>query len=320
MGTYLLKFKKRTPEQIIFMKKILFFTFAFLSTSLVFAQMDFGQSRVKTQSFLDTIPFIFENNSIIITIEIQGQQGNFILDTGAPTVLSKSFQTQLKLAPTGSIRVRAANRQVQEQDYTLIPELNIHQIDFINVPALVMDLAQTPLKDSPIQIDGIIGSNQLKDVVLQIDFAQKILVFSDKKEHLDVHKTKGIKMKLDKSYRPFIPVNVSGKKTEVLFDTGFNGLYAMPIEFYHFHKKYFLKYALKKGGATSAYTSIYGETNEEDLPLIRCPYLKIGAIELQKVVTLPYPGQEALLGMELLEEGVVTLDYLKRRFYFQHNY
>lgn len=298
------------------MKKVLFLIFALFYTFIVFGQMDFSQSQLKTQGFLDTIPFQFENSSIIIAVEIQGEKGNFMIDTGAPTILSKTFQKKINIAPTGSIRVRGGNNQVQQQDYTLIAECRIGQLDFMNVPALVMDLEQTPMKDSPIPIDGIIGSNQLKDLVLQIDLVKKILTLTDEKKRLHLHKKNGIKMKLDKNHRPFISINVSGKKTQALLDTGFNGLYAMPIDFYHFHKNFFLKHALKKGGATSSYSTVYGEIAEENLPLIRCPYLKMGQLELEKVVTLPYPGREGLLGMELLEEGVVTLDYLNKRFYF----
>lgn len=288
----------------------------FVQTQKISYPIDCNQSQLSQTSFLDTIPFQFIHDNIIIEATFDGYKGNFVLDTGAPTVLSQSFYKKLNITPTGYIRVRDAGNQVQEQAYLVLPQATIQTAQFWDIPALIMDLEQTPLKDSPIKIDGLIGSNQLKDVVLQIDFAKKVLILSDNAQQLGLHKKEGLKIKLDDTKRPFVKVNVSGKKAEVLIDTGFNGLYAMPMDFFRFHQKHFMQHALKKGRATSSYTGLYGDATDETLPLIRCPYLEIGDVVLEKVVTLPYPGREGLLGTELLEEGVMTIDYVEKRFYF----
>lgn len=303
------------------MQQILLFIFSVLPLLFVQIQktsypIDCNQSQLSQVSFLDTIPFQFIRNNIIIEATFDGHKGNFVLDTGAPTVLSQSFYKKLDIIPTGYIRVRDASNQVREQAYLVLPKAAIQTTQFWDIPALIMDLEQSPLKGNSIKIDGLIGSNQLKNVVLQIDFAKKILILSDNAQQFGLHKKEGLKIKLDDTKRPFVKVNISGKKAEVLIDTGFNGLYAMPIDFFRFHQKHFMPHALKKGGATSGYTGIYGDATTESLPLIRCPYLEIGDVVLEKIVTLPYPGQEGLLGTELLEEGLITIDYVDRRFYF----
>lgn len=292
--------------------------FVFLLTSLAStAQPNFNQTTPNQQNFLETIPFHFIANRIIIQATIEGKEGRFLLDTGTPTILSKKFYQQLDLPEAGYINVRDATNQVQQQPYTFIPKMALGQAEFSNTTALVIDFEQTPIVEEELEIDGMIGSNLFRNIAVQLDLEKQQLVLTDKIERLKLGANKALKMKLDNSNRPYLTLKIEGKKDKVLFDTGFPDVYVMTAFFYKKYEQLWQPYIISKDNSLFTYEGIYGnEATLENLPLLRLPSIQIGDKKVEKVVVSPSYFKEALLGTELLKYGKVTLDFVKKRFYF----
>ena len=296
----------------------LFLFFFFLFPLSLFAQIDFTESTLVQKNFLERIPFEFTANKIILKAKIAGKEGRFLLDTGAPTIISKAFQQSLQLPDSGTIDVRDATNQVQRQAYVVLPSISLGNLKFSNGVALVLDFQQTVVADEGLEIDGFIGSNLFQDIIIQFQLEQKELLLTDRKEKLNLQEAKTTKMKLSQIGQPYIPIKVDGVKELALFDTGFPDVLAITAFFYQKNKKRLQPYRLSKTENTISYEGIYGgETKGENLPLLRLPTVTIGKKTLEKIVTLPAYLNETLVGTELLRYGIVTLDYKNQKFYLR---
>jgi len=69
----------------------------------------FEKETISTQPFKTTFPFQEKNGFIIIEVEIEGNKGNFIFDTGATTKLDPNFASKLKTKKLGKIKTVDSN-------------------------------------------------------------------------------------------------------------------------------------------------------------------------------------------------------------------
>ena len=75
------------------------FLIAFIGELALFAQLSlFAQYRV-------TVPYVKENGKITINAEVNGHQGRFLVDTGAPCSLTYSFMQRAGIVPFDSVQV-----------------------------------------------------------------------------------------------------------------------------------------------------------------------------------------------------------------------
>lgn len=279
------------------------------------AQPDFNQGKIQQQHFTEVIPIEWENNKILIATQVSDQKGKFLLDTGAPTLLSKSFFETLNLAPSGNIKVVDANGNSEPMPYLIIPKIEIGALVFTNIPALVIDFENSPLKCVNDTIHGFIGSNLLKELIVQFNIPQRALRLTDQPDDLELPSA-GLSLSLDNGGQPILDIQLGDEQTTAFFDTGFNGLYSITKEIFEQNKTYFESIVIAKGKGSSGQTGIYGSDQQSDQQyLLKLPEFRIGNHLIEDVCTIPSPGDKALIGTELFEYGQVTLDYINKRFY-----
>lgn len=283
-----------------------------------------GQSRslkngkVNSKNYYEEISFEFEKNKIIIPVEIEGKTYRFLLDTGAPNIISKEVRDAIKPKLLVTQSTNDANEKSQDLDIVSIKSLKLGKTEFLNFSALVFDLNGSDIFKC-FEIDGFIGSNLFRKSIIQIDAKKKVVKITNKPGTLNLDKKESTKIKLVNNQRsPYIWINLEGKdegKEMVLIDTGMGRLYDLASDNYKiFKEKKIFNQIGKSDGASSV--SLFGEVPINSQVRVHLPKLKINTFEINNVITHTTKGDHSKIGAELLNHGVMTIDYKNKRFYF----
>ena len=272
----------------------------------------------RSNSYFEEIKFEFINNKIIIPVTINGTEYRFLFDTGAPNVISKEVLQNANHKILKIKTISDATGNSDELNVVSIPEIVIGNTPFRNTKALVYDIKNNDVFKC-FNIDGFIGSNLLKNSIVQIDFETKKLTITNSKRTLNLDKSKATKMELiGEQKSPFIFIEINGgrkAKDQVLIDTGMDTFYDISKRSYNIFKDNdILKVlATAKGGNI---ISLFGNAEESEQHRILVPELKVAEISFLKLVTTTTTDNISRIGTEMLKHGIVTIDYRNKRFYF----
>ena len=130
----------------------------------------FDYGSVKTSNQIETIKISNINNLPICKVLIGEKEYNFLIDTGAPTVIPNEIFQRLKLKSFFTEEITDANNKKRKQNFTILPEIKIDNLIFKEIGCVVMDIETPALKC--FGFDGIIGANLLAKMVWQFDFSK----------------------------------------------------------------------------------------------------------------------------------------------------
>lgn len=299
------------------MKLFLQIAFLFLS-SFSFAQKPFSLSQGKTteRGYLTTIPYTEIKEKIIIEGVINGKTYKFILDTGAPMVIFKKLSQELNLDKINDVELTDANNKKDSVATVILPKIKIGDVSFNNIPTLVSN-------DSLIEcfgIDGIIGSNVFRNSAVQFSSKNKTVTITDMPRRLKL-KSKPAKLLLNPQSNPYIWIEhkdgENGGREQLLFDTGMDGFYDISMRIYkeHFEKMTHLNIMAQASGTFSM--GIFGAAEANENYKFMIPELAINTISFKNVITETTYDNYSRIGATLLKYGTVTVDYKRKKFYFE---
>ena len=135
--------------------------------------MDAASSKVKKTHLAtsSTIPFTMLEGMMVVEATVNNQKGNFIIDTGAPTLV-------LNERPVSKEQV--AGRGISEGLVTAevtVKAFNWSGINKTNVAAFKVDISHLE-RVSGKELAGIIGYDILKEVELLVDYAAQTVQLS----------------------------------------------------------------------------------------------------------------------------------------------
>ncbi|WP_396169009.1 retropepsin-like aspartic protease [Flavobacterium sp.] len=302
-------------------KKITFLI-VFLSQYCIAQNVDFDKGTVLQKKYYEVIQYESVLDKIIIPVTINGKNFRFLLDTGAPNLISNEVLQELNSESLKSIIANDSNNLNQSMQLVVIPKIKIGELTFEDQIALVFDLKNHNLL-SCYNIDGFIGSNLLKNSVLKIDKTNQNLVITDQFELLNVL-VKPTKIKLiGRQKAPYIELNFLGKNKEkasdmVLFDTGMDGLYNMSNRAYAlFENQNIFEIKGKSEGLSSLGLFGLGKPSLQKLVLVENALLNNKSIKNLYADTTD--DTNSRIGLEFLNYGNVILDFKKKNFYFEAN-
>ena len=190
----------------------------------------FREGKTKQENFKVTFPFEIKKGWIIVPVEIKGKNHNFILDTGAPTLVSKEFAKSLNLTVIDSVKARDVFNEAQKNQYIRIESIGIGNLDFIGITALINDFNATPIWSS-LNVDGFIGANLMQHAIWDIDFKKKQITITDDESKLNLpEKIIENKLFIGVAGVPAIASKINGKKVwNFTIDLGFNGEIVIPF-------------------------------------------------------------------------------------------
>ena len=210
------------------MKKLLLSIFVMLllltscSTLKTIKLMKSGE--IEQEEFNLTIPFEYRLGLIILKVTISGEEYDFLLDTGAPNVISKELAQKLELSNIFEQQVVDSQNEEANLGFLLIKKLGIGGINFLNTGAAVADLKQSK-EVGCLQIDGFIGSNLMRKAVWKFDYENQIITISNSVASLNISESsEKIPFFTDITGIPTIDITLNGvKEKNVIVDLGSNG-------------------------------------------------------------------------------------------------
>ncbi|MFN3841404.1 MAG: aspartyl protease family protein [Cyclobacteriaceae bacterium] len=268
-----------------------------------------------SQHIVDTIPISVEHNLIFLTVYIDQKPRKFLLDTGAPTTLSASLQHELKYDTLFKGTLIDVHGTSDSASFVKVTAFSVGKLEFRNVPSAVLNLRNSFL--GCFGIDGIIGGNTLQHLVCKFDIRSRQIIFSDGPSITPA--SKPIPITLDNQSSPYLKINPGPRANEeLLFDTGYTGLYSLCNRNYQFFisRRRLKNTELAKGKGNSTF-GLYGSGTPTQLYLLKLRYIKVNNGRITKPIISTSSDRNSKLGAELFTYGTVTIDYRHKAFWFQ---
>ena len=288
-------------------------------SSFSFAQnIDLNKGNTKEESYYTEIQFEYVNGKIIIPILINEKTYRFLLDTGAPNLITKKLAETLKQKSLQEIKVSDANDNKSSMNFVELPNITIGNVVFENSVALSSNDDGNLVFDC-FNLDGFIGSNLLRNSILQIDTRNKTLIITNDEKKLKLNKKNSIELSLiGNQSSPYIWIKLKGKnsgKEQVLLDTGMKGFYDISNRNYSLLKNENI-FKIISTGIGSKEIGLFGNSKDSEQLKIFLPEMKISNSSFLNISTITTNDKNSRIGIELFENGIATLDFKNKKFYF----
>ncbi len=167
---------------------------------------------------MQTIPFSFDSELIIIEAEVNDIKGRFLFDNGfSLSGLNEEFAERAGIKLNRTLSIRDANDKRAQLRAGNIQKLSIGQAEFINTGTYIVD-TNLFLPCDP--IDGVIGASVINKINWKIDFANHNLSLSS--NHFE---REGIKIDFNiaGNNSSLTKLNVNGASLHTKIDLGYQG-------------------------------------------------------------------------------------------------
>jgi hypothetical protein len=282
-----------------------------------FAQtFSYNQGGTQQVNYYTQIPYENIQGKIIVTVKINGKSYRFLLDTGAPNIISSKLFKELQ--PSILTKQLISDQSSKKDSMTIVSldELMLGDVTFNNIPSLVSD----NIISQCFELDGWIGSNMLRNSIIQFSSIDHTIILSDYKDKLLLDDKQSSKLELSQNQSlPYFEIKLKDKKSisqKVYFDSGDDALYTLSNKIVHQLKK-------KNIGKVTAeaygnYTmGILGNAKNSTQYRLNIPSININNALLQNVIVESTSHPYSRIGSKLLDYGVVTLDFKNKLFYFK---
>lgn len=291
------------------------------ASSLLFSQKSaFDQGKINQKNYYEEISFELVNNKIMLPVIINNKTYQFLLDTGAPNVISKRVLNELNIQNSLKINVSDANNKSDTMEMVSVNSIQIGKLNFENNVALVSDLDNHYILKC-YQMDGFIGSNLFHKSVVKISLKnKKIIITNDiKKLNPSSKPTKLVAIGQQKS--PYIQVDYSSDKKnrvveEVLIDTGMDGFFEMSQNAFSIISKENVLEELARANGSSG-IGLFGSAPEKEQVLFRTPFYKLNQTIFENLIANTTEDNNSRIGMDLLLHGDIIIDFINKKFYFE---
>lgn len=300
----------------------LLFVACFLLPVGTFAQrVKLNKGKPSSRSYLTSVDYKNVEGKIIIPVKIEGTTYDFLFDTGAPNLITKSLSEKISSRLLDEISVRDANDSRRMLKVVSIPVISIGSTQFEDIPTIVNDPTSNFILDC-FGVDGIIGSNMMRKSVVHIDSENFVLSVSNEPSHFGVSELEAIELSLSKAQSsPYMWIRLKGggkAREYVLFDTGMHGFYDMSIDNYEKLKE-LVAFQGEESGKGSKSIGLFNSVESDTHFRVTIPEIEVGSSGFKNVKTITMSADRSRIGSELLDFGKVTIDYKNSKLYFEPN-
>jgi hypothetical protein len=260
------------------------------------------------QSFKVSFPFEDRSGMIVIKAKVNGNEYEFILDSGAPNLVSKSMVEELGLIPVLEQKVGDASGNKQKLEFVSIEEIELGGLNFLNTGAAVADLSEV-VELGCLEVDGLIGANLMRKAIWEIDFENEIITITSHRDSLSIpedHQT--VRFYQELTGTPIIDIVIGTRKDKnVTVDLGFNGYYASSYKtFSALQKRDEIEYSVTGHGYSSS--SLYG-AEKDSMSIAKIASLEIGGLSHNDQTVLFTSSGLKLLGAEYFSNFRMIIDW-----------
>lgn len=161
-----------------------------------------GVDYISKDSNSFTIPFSLAGNLIIVRAKADNEDGNFILDSGCPTlVLNLTYFRDYPKTSESDDDTKGITGGIANVEHTYVKELTFGTKKEFNVNADIISLAHIENKRN-IKVLGLIGMKFIDDTEMIIDYEKRLIYF----HVIGKFETKNYKSKLLNDTSKFSPL------------------------------------------------------------------------------------------------------------------
>jgi len=286
-----------------------------LSGPFCFAQsFNFNKGGTPAKNYYEEIPYENNNGRLFVYAEIAGKKHKFLFDTGSPVTISETLAAESNAASFAKDLITDVNGSSDSLMITDLKEIKIGRLVFNHIPALILSSYLYQCWG----IDGVIGSNLLRNSIVQINSKKQVIILTDQQGKLSLNLKNAVPMITTNSRQsePVIQVKLNNKlDLQLQFDTGDKDFLRMSEELMDKLSRPDNYILLSKGYGASSIGGL-GIQQKADKYLIKIPFLNIGRCRFDHVVSETQKNGIPGIGSKLLNYGMVTLDFIHSRFYF----
>lgn len=276
--------------------------------SLVKTKKLLQKGSVRQTAFKAEVPFEMRYGLIVLKVTIHGRDYDFILDSGAPNVITKELAKELGLSTLGSRKAGDSQGKTSSVDFAEIDSVSIGGIQFLNMGTAVPDLNATP-EIACFKADGLIGANLMRLAVWQIDYERQIITITNNRTGLDIPAdARHIKFKTALTGTPLADLQMNGQTDrQVIIDLGYNGDFSSSEATFRQLKKNGLSAAIYSYGYGSS--GLYGRGQQDTTWYVVVPSLAMGDLTLSNQVVSFNKKQAKTVGTNFFKNYRLILDW-----------
>jgi len=265
----------------------------------------FRKGTVDQSSFVEEIPFTLENDLIFLDLEMAGKTFRFILDTGAPNVVTKEVAEALHLSREVYGNVGDSQGQSSELESVMLPPVTLGNLTFSNTAALVADMRAIPIFDC-LEVDGLLGSNLMAKTIVQIDFQEQVVRMASDRSAYDITDPIRLPFSIRSTFTPVIKSLRVGDQTveNITLDYGSGNGLTLPQNL--FSEATLETAPVVSRGASG--TGLYGTGRGE---IVYTPAL-VPAFGTDSLMIRIRPQSSRLLGVDILKQFKATIDWNRK--------
>ncbi len=266
------------------------------------------QGRLLTHPAFHRIPFAKTSRGIHDTVELGGQRYRFVFDTGAPLCISEAIQAANHYPVIYQADLGDANAKHSSTVIVLVDSIRWGTMLFLGVPAVVIDVAHSPLARE--HVAGLVGSNMVRHLVVRFDAQNKEVLLADDPARLGWDTTQARPGRLDVQDNFLFACTIGDCFTDsALFDSGMRDLYLMnrtvadsnltrcPDSTFRIH-----------AGHGRRSQGLLGKDDGGKPLLLYVSAFRFGSTDLGEL-TISTNRTRSAMGRELLSHGTLTLNY-----------
>lgn len=272
--------------------------------------------QIERSAPVSELSFDWRLDKIFIEAELNDRPGDFIFDTGSPTILSRALADTLELEIIGQNTGRDAHGAEIVMDIAIVDTIRLGDVVFHDVPVMIFDF-ETLDQGACFIEDGVIGSEILKGSAWRLDLSRQSVALAAEAGDFPALPPGPETALHDFGYphMPIIDYAIGEMSDKALFDTGFAGELAL------FERAADMPSVRRRivRGSLEPGTGRAGESAggwSDPAPLMRAQLddVSLGDDALPRLYSDLRPIPPTLFGAGLLNTHVVTLDYPGARF------
>lgn len=266
------------------------------------------QGEVAQQEFKAQVPFKMRMGLIVLDVEINGKMYEFIVDTGAPNVISSELAAELGVKPAVNQKAKDSQGDKSNLGFGEIPDMVIGGIHFLNTGTAIADLKQSA-EISCLTENGLIGANLMKKAVWEFDYQHKIITITSSKNMLEIPaEAKVVPFKQQITGTPMINIYYNGiEDKNVTFDLGSNGTIASSsqvLKEINTREKIATTYGVGSNDA-----GLFGQSKADTVAFGLVPEVKFGDLTLPDQVISFSEKKARTIGTKIFENYRIIIDW-----------
>lgn len=270
------------------------------------------KGTVSKTDFEETTDIELINNLVITEVKIKGKTYKFLFDSGAPLSISETIQNDLDFKRLSSDYIVDSDNNRKKVDWVQLDEIKVGKLSFNNQTAFVGNFRSNPVLKC-LGIEGIIGSNLIRQMNTTINPKEKSIIFSDKNKSVSDFDF-SIPFKSDVQYNIFIDLKIGDiTLSNVLIDYGSNAGFSIDEDIWSKLKvNAIIEKTITEEGIQQA--GIIGKPINFSREYAIIDDLSIGNHVLNDIVLRT--GKTTSVGNRILSKYNVTIDWKTKTLYF----